>query len=100
MTSRAEYVREWKRRRKMGMPTRGLARELGGGGTAYRTATAAEPFGAQAAGIHVVPTRVPQWVEADRHAHIVASSRSSLTAVLMGDPPPGFSALERRGGAR
>lgn len=43
------------------------------------------------------PDVIPEGVIADRDARLYARDRTSVTAFLCGDPPPGFSALDRRG---
>jgi hypothetical protein len=40
---------------------------------------------------------IPNVVLEDRTARLLASERMSLTAFQMGDPPPGYSAADRRG---
>lgn len=43
------------------------------------------------------PDVIPEMVIADRNARSQARERTSVTALVCGDPPPGFSALDRRG---
>jgi hypothetical protein len=45
---------------------------------------------------HIMPTHAPTFVELRRDAYLSAPPRS-LVGALMGDPPVGFSALDKRG---
>jgi hypothetical protein len=45
---------------------------------------------------HVGSPRVPPEVLAERAARIAARNRRDQTAEFFGDPPPGYSALDRR----
>jgi hypothetical protein len=51
--------------------------------------------------LHIVQasslSRVPDAVLADREARYAAHAAADPAQLLFGDPPPGFSALDRRG---
>lgn len=52
------------------------------------------------AGEHTIRSGPPNAVLLDRDKRERAADSMSLTAQLFGDPPPGFSALDRRGPSR
>jgi hypothetical protein len=48
------------------------------------------------AGRHIVKHWAPPSILADRDARRAALERRDLSATICGDPPPGYSALDRR----
>jgi hypothetical protein len=44
----------------------------------------------------LVPAKISAAQDAERNARAAAAARRSLTAQIFGDPPPGFSALDRK----
>lgn len=79
-----------------GMRIRAISRKLGCGENAVADALFGAPVPVTRSSIH--PTqfvRIPDEAIAERD-HRMTLEQQSLTALLMGDPLPGYSALDRR----